>query len=119
TVNSALAQVTALLADTLGLQVPNQARTSKSATADEASATVDAASLVLDPLRNAAAPLLRIGFVPATAKVSARSITNTVITPTASATSLPRTGGSIPLALAGTVLLGVALAARRRRSATV
>ncbi len=119
TVNGAVAQVTALLTDTLGLQVPNQARTSKSATADEASANVDAATLVLDPLRNASAPLLRIGFVPATAKVSARSIANTVITPSATPTSLPRTGGSIPLALAGTALLGVALAARRRRSATV
>ena len=116
TVNGAVAQVVALLSSTLGLQVPNQARTNKSATADEATASVDAATLVLDPLRNPNAPLLRIGFVPAQAKVSARSIANTVITPTSSSTSLPRTGGSVPLALAGTVLVGIALAARRRRS---
>lgn len=119
TVNGAVADVTTLLTDTLGLQVPNQATTSKTATADEASATVTPASLVLDPLGNAAAPLLRIGFVPAQAQVKAQSITSTVVTPTATPTSLPRTGGSVPLALAGTALLGVALVARRRRTAAV
>lgn len=120
-VNSALAQVTDLLGQTLGLQTPLQATTSKSATADEATAQVNPAALVLDPLRNAAAPLLRIGFVPASASVKAQSIASTVVTaaPTATATSLPRTGGSIPLALAGTALLGVALVARRRRTAAV
>ncbi len=117
TVNGALAQVTGLLAETLGLQTPLQAKTSKSASADESSATVEAAALVLDPLRNPAAPLLRIGFVPAEAKVKAQSITSTVISPQAPV-SLPRTGGELPLTGAvATVLVGVALMARRRRAA--
>jgi hypothetical protein len=118
--NTALDKVTGLLADTLGLQVV-QAKTSKSASADQASASVEPASLVLDPLRSGV-PLLQIGFVPAEAQVTARSITRSVITPTtltATPTSLPRTGGSVPLALAGSVLVGVALVARRRRTAAL
>ena len=119
-VNAALAQVTGLLADTLGLQV-SQAKSSKTASADQASASVEAASLVLNPLRSAV-PLLQIDFVPAEAAVKAQSITRRVITPTTlttTPTSLPRTGGSVPLALAGSVLVGVALVARRRRTAAL
>ena len=119
-VNAALAQVTGLLADTLGLQV-SQAKSSKTAGADQASASVEAASLVLNPLRSAV-PLLQIDFVPAEAAVKAQSITRRVITPTTlttTPTSLPRTGGSVPLALAGSVLVGVALVARRRRTAAL
>ena len=119
-VNAALAQVTGLLADTLGLQV-SQAKSSRTASADQASASVQAASLVLNPLRSAV-PLLQIDFVPAEAAVKAQSITRRVITPTTlttTPTSLPRTGGSVPLALAGSVLVGVALVARRRRTAAL
>lgn len=115
-VTAALAQVTDLLASTLGLQAPVQATTSKSATADRASAAVTPASLVLDPFKSGTAPLLRLGFAPAQATVEARTLTRTVTT--AAPASLPRTGGSAPLALAGTALLGVALVAHRRRTAT-
>lgn len=111
-VNGAIAQVNGLLASTLGLSVI-QAEATEAATADSAKATVNAATLVLDPLGNAEAPLLRIGFVPAEAQVVAQSVTRPVTTPV----SLPRTGGELPLAAAGAVLIvGAALVARRRRA---
>lgn len=114
TINDTLAQVTTLLTSTLGLQNPTQAQTFKSHSADEATARVEAASLVLDPLKNPAAPLLRIGFVPAEATVKAQSIT---ATPVQLAQQLPRTGGELPLTAAvATLLVGAALVARRRRA---
>jgi hypothetical protein len=115
TVNDVLAQITVLLGDTLGLQTPVQAQTHESTSADAASATVEAASLVLDPLRNAQAPLLRIGFVPAEATVTARSVAAPV--QLAAPANLPRTGGELPLTGAlATLLVGAALVARRRRA---
>ena len=116
TVNDAIAQVNGLLASTLGLSII-QSTNSEKASADSATASVNAATLVLDPLGNAAAPLLRIGFVPAEATVVAQSISTPVEVSTP--VSLPRTGGSAPLGAAGAVLLvGAALVARRRRTAT-
>lgn len=120
TVNTTLATVNELVTSSLGLSMPVQAKTSESASADAASAVVEPASLVIDPLRSGTAPLLRMGFVPASAQVTAQSITSRVNAPTtATPTALPRTGGSLPVALAGAALLGVALVARRRRTAEV
>lgn len=114
TINDTLAQVTTLLASTLGLQNPTQATTSKSASPNHATAKVEAATLVLDPLKNPAAPLLRIGFVPAEATVKAQSFT---ATPVELTQQLPRTGGELPLTAAvATLLVGTALVARRRRA---
>ena len=116
TVNDAIAQVNGLLASTLGLSIV-QSTNQESATADSATASVNAATLVLDPLGNADAPLLRIGFVPAEAKVVAQSISTPVQVNTP--VSLPRTGGEAPLAAAGAVLIvAAALVARRRKVAT-
>ena len=118
TVNGAVAQVTTLLGETLGLQAPTQSTISESKSADEASASATAAVLVLDPLRNAAAPLLRIGFVPAEATVKAQSVTSTPVTIPQGDTpvSLPRTGGELPLAALAITLMGGAMVIRRRRA---
>jgi len=116
TVNDALAQVTTLLASTLGLQSPTQSKITKSATADEATASASAAVLVLDPLRNPTAPLLRIGFVPAEATVKAQSFTSTPVTVDTPVT-LPRTGAEEALAAVAISLIGGALVIRRRRAA--
>lgn len=117
TVNDALAQVTTLLAATLGLQNPTQSSISETKTADEASASASAAVLVINPpALNLAAPLVRIGFVPAAANVKAQSVTSTPITPTSFPTSLPRTGGEEALAALAITMIGGALVLRRRRA---
>lgn len=116
TVNDALAQVTTLLAATLGLQNPQQSKISESATADSASASASAASLVINPpALNLSAPLLSIGFVPAEATVKAQSITSTPVD-VATPVSLPRTGGEEALAAVALSLIGGALVIRRRRA---
>lgn len=119
TVNDALATVTTLLANTLGLRPPAQATATKSATVDEATAKVSAAELVINPpALNLAAPLLSIGFVPAEATVKAQSVTATPLTqtPTAVPVSLPRTGGEEALAALAITMIGGALVIRRRRA---
>jgi hypothetical protein len=117
TVNGALAQVTTLLASTLGLQDPSQSQISETSTADEATAKASAAVLVLNPpALNLAAPLLRIGFVPAEASVKAQSVTSTPVTPTTVPVALPRTGGEEALAAVALSLIGGALVIRRRRA---
>lgn len=117
-VNAALAQVTDLLSGALGLQTPTQARTSESSSADAASAVVEAASLVLDPLGDPSAPLLRLGFVPAEATVEAQAL-STPVPVSATPVSLPRTGGELPLTGAvAALLVATALVSRRRRAAS-
>ena len=117
TVNDALAQVTTLLANTLGLQNPTQSKVSESATPDSASASASAAVLVVNPpALNLSAPLLRIGFVPAEATVKAQSTTPSTQVTLDTPVTLPRTGGEEALAAVAISLIGGALVIRRRRA---
>lgn len=122
TVNSALAQATALLGEALGIQYQEMTYTEKeSADGSSARAEVTPAFLSINPLKTAD-PLVKISFVPALAEVSAQSRTIRPITPAvtpsvAVPTALPRTGVELPMVGAVAAgLIGLALVARRRRS---
>ncbi len=123
-VNSLIATLTALTNDLLGVRFngSDPAANSNVAEKNRSEQSVSPAVLTVDPLKNPAAPLLRIKFVPAAASVvraqSAAPVTQVTIAPPQTVTSLPRTGANLPLTgAAATALIGLAMVARRRRLA--
>ena len=120
-VNAAIASLTALLKDVLGIQFFGPKAGTQVSKHNEASSEVIPAQLIVNPLKTAA-PLMRITFVPAAASV-VRAESVTAITPvtqitTPLAAQLPRTGANLPLTgVVATALMGLAVVARRRRLA--
>jgi hypothetical protein len=132
-VNAALAQVTALLTTTLGLQVtggeafaPTPPANGTSATAVAGAAVVSLMPEALKALMPAGEKhLLRLELVRAEAAVGAQVVSLTKTTkpnaaPVSREVALPRTGANLPLTGAvAVVLVGLAMAARRRQLAQI
>ena len=128
TVNGALDTVSGLLNELAGVDVVlGQGTKTVSPDGTAAAATVAATTLIVNPpvlatLLPAGKKFLTVELVRANASAGTRLVAApaapeapVVNTPT----SLPRTGGELGLAAAATVLMGVALVARRRRSVFV
>ncbi len=119
-VNAALATVTGVLNTALGATLTGPVAGTPVKSADKASSNVAAAHLRIQPI-GFAKPLVDLALVPASAeitKVSAQQVTTpAVVTPPATVTSLPRTGGAPLVAGMALGLMGLAMVARRRRLA--
>jgi hypothetical protein len=119
-VNGVLAQVTGLVKDVLGVQFAAPTAGNSVKAHNKASQEVTPATLIVNPLKSATAPLLKINFVPAAASVVRAEGVTTIapVTPPTTVTSLPRTGANLPLTgVIATGLVGLAMVARRRRAA--
>ena len=123
-VNGLISNLTALTNDILGVSFTGSDASANKTTAEhnKSEQVVSPSVLTVDPLHNAAAPLLRIKFVPAAASVvraeSVAPATPVTVEPPATVTSLPRTGANLPLTgTAAAALIALALVARRRRQA--
>ncbi len=118
-VNGALAQLQGAIA-LLGIRVQDGLGTSKvAADGRSAEAHASGAAVEINPLK-AAAPLVRLSMVNSNALVAATPVDLPVrvVTPPSAVTSLPRTGANLPLTGAiATGLVGLAMVARRRRTA--
>jgi hypothetical protein len=118
-VNQALASVTGLLQSALGTTLET-GKSSQSTSADKATSSRSAASIRVQP-NAAAAPLIELSLAPATATVSkvlAQQAIAPTVTTVAAKPQLPRTGANLPLTgVVATSLVGLAMVARRRRSA--
>lgn len=132
TVNDALDTVSGLLNELAGVDVViGKGTTTVSPDGTAAAASVAATTLIVNPpvlatLLPAGKKFLTVDLVRANASAGTvlvaaptTPVTTTVNTPVSTPVSLPRTGGELGLAAAATVLMGVALVARRRRSAYV
>lgn len=130
TVNDALDTVNGLLNELAGVDVVlGKGTKTVSPDGTAAAASVAATTLIVNPpvlatLLPAGKKFLTVELVRANASagtvlVAAPTTPVTVSTPVNTPTSLPRTGGELGLAAAATVLMGVALVARRRRSVYV
>ena len=125
-VNGALNTVNGLLNEVAGVDVAmGKGSTQVAPDGTSAAAAVASTVLTVDPPVLHTAGLLPAGkkfvtleFVSANAAVANRLVPAPV-TPAAAPAALPRTGGSLPLGIAATVLLGAALVIRRRRTAEV
>jgi hypothetical protein len=129
TVNGALDTVSGLLNELAGVDVViGQGTKTVSPDGTAAAASVAATTLVVNPpvlatLIPAGKKFLTVELVRANASAGTRLVAApavpTVPVAVNTPTSLPRTGGELGLAAAATVLMGVALVARRRRSVFV
>lgn len=126
TVNTALDTVAGTLQKELGIELAF-VDGAKTEAADGSSATAQSkvAGLKVDPevlhtlgLLPKGTPLMQLDLVSANASVGTQ-IVAAPTRPTATPTSLPRTGGSLPLGIAATTAVGIALVIRRRRTAEV
>lgn len=120
-VNEAIAAVNGLLAEQLGLDVQlGKGVTSVSPDGRSAAAAVGATKISLNPLGiaellGADEPFLAAEFVTANAAVGSQLVPAPAAPAGVAPTSLPRTGGSLPLTGAlATLLVGAALVVRRR-----
>jgi hypothetical protein len=126
-VNDALATVLDLLRQNLGLEfLPGDSSQNISADGTSAASAVSAAKLILSPpaiqsLLPAGEKLITVEMVGAQAAVGAQVINlHTRTADQVSASTLPRTGGNMPLTGAAAVgLVGLAMVARRRRLAHI
>lgn len=131
TVNDALDTVSGLLNELAGVDVViGKGTTTVSPDGTAAAASVAATTLIVNPpvlatLLPAGKKFLTVELVRANASAGTVLVAapttpvTTVSTPVNTPVSLPRTGGELGLAAAATVLMGVALVARRRRSVFV
>jgi hypothetical protein len=118
-VNTVIAAVNGVL-NLAGVQITNAvSHSTVDPNGKSASSYTDGVSISVNPLK-AAKPLVQVQLVPASTAVNAQitpqsKVPPAVITPTQ--TPLARTGANLPLfALGGTILVGFALVARRRRT---
>jgi len=135
TVNTALGTVNGLLNQVAGVDVAiGKGVTEVAPDGTSAAAAIATTVLTVDPpllhgvvaaglpaipaLLPADKKFLQLELVSAQASVANRLVAAPVA-PAAAPTSLPRTGAELPVAIAGTVLLGVAMVIRRRRTAEV
>lgn len=126
TVNTALGTVNGLLNQVAGVDVAiGKGVTEVAPDGTSAAAAVATTVLTVDPpllhtagLLAADKKFLQLELVSAQAAVANRLVPAPAA-PAAAPTSLPRTGAELPVAIAGTVLLGVAMVIRRRRTAEV
>lgn len=133
-VDGALATVLDLLRQQLGLDfIPAASSEFVSKDGKSASTTVSAATLILNPpviadLLPAGEKLLKLELVKAEAAVGAQVLkttkttgSNPATTPISREAALPRTGANLPLTggVAAAVIMGLAVAARRRRAAMI
>jgi hypothetical protein len=134
TVNGALNTVNGLLNQVAGIDVAiGEGKTTAAPDGTSAAAGVATTVLTVDPeilhgklngvstgvaLLPADKKFLQLELVSANAAVANRVVAAPT-TPTVAPKSLPRTGGSLPLGVAATVVLGAALVLRRRRTAEV
>ncbi len=131
TVNDALNTVNGLLNTLAGVDVvigkgtKSVSEDGTSAAASVAATTVTVNPPVLASLLPAGKKFLTVDLVRANASAGTQLIAAPITTPVTTPvtvntpTSLPRTGGELGLAAAATVLMGLALVARRRRSVYV
>ena len=133
-VNGALNTVNGLLNEVAGVNVSmGKGQTQVAPDGTSAVAAVASTVLTVDPpalhgvvagqqtpaaLLPAGKKLLTLELVSANAAV-ANQLVAAPAAPAAAPAALPRTGGSLPLGIAATVLVGVALVIRRRRTAQV
>jgi hypothetical protein len=126
TVNSALGTVNGLLNQVAGVDVAmGKGQTQVAPDGTSAAAAVASTVLTVDPpvlhtagLLAAGKKLVTLELVSANAAVG-NQLVAAPAAPAVAPKALPRTGGSLPLGIAATVLLGVGLVIRRRRTAEV
>ena len=126
TVNTALGTVNGLLNQVAGVDVAiGKGVTQVAPDGTSAAAAVATTVLTVDPpllhtagLLAADKKFVQLELVSAQAAVANRLVPAPAA-PAVTPVSLPRTGAELPVAIAGTVLLGVAMVIRRRRTAEV
>jgi hypothetical protein len=125
-VNGALDAVNGLLNEVAGVDVAmGEGKTQAAPDGTSAAAAVASTVLTVDPpvlhtagLLPAGKKLVTLELVSANAAV-ANQVVPAVAPAAVAPKALPRTGGSLPLGIAATVILGAALVIRRRRTAEI